>query len=105
MPKEKSVASVKAELQSVLGSELAARKFSYPRSDGSSWTLALRDVRSEEHTSELQSQFHLVCRLLLEKKNDSGRHGCPHETLVQHLSSQGGMKDRLKLMAVSRVIR
>src|SRR5438309_217797 len=27
-----------------------------------------RRVRSEEHTSELQSQFHLVCRLLLEKK-------------------------------------
>src|SRR5438309_7656706 len=26
------------------------------------------DWRSEEHTSELQSQFHLVCRLLLEKK-------------------------------------
>src|SRR5438309_10167006 len=26
-------------------------------------------TRSEEHTSELQSQFHLVCRLLLEKKN------------------------------------
>src|SRR5689334_24340850 len=26
--------------------------------------------RSEEHTSELQSQFHLVCRLLLEKKKD-----------------------------------
>src|SRR5438309_8254738 len=26
------------------------------------------DQRSEEHTSELQSQFHLVCRLLLEKK-------------------------------------
>src|SRR5689334_24141877 len=25
-------------------------------------------MRSEEHTSELQSQFHLVCRLLLEKK-------------------------------------
>src|SRR3989338_4803563 len=25
--------------------------------------------RSEEHTSELQSQFHLVCRLLLEKKD------------------------------------
>src|SRR5438309_9638435 len=40
-------------------------------------TLVLRDLeemsyeeiaRSEEHTSELQSQFHLVCRLLLEKK-------------------------------------
>src|SRR5689334_24591526 len=27
-----------------------------------------RTSRSEEHTSELQSQFHLVCRLLLEKK-------------------------------------
>src|SRR2546430_11223159 len=27
-------------------------------------------VRSEEHTSELQSQSNLVCRLLLEKKND-----------------------------------
>src|SRR5258708_23721071 len=29
---------------------------------------ALREVRSEEHTSELQSPDHLVCRLLLEKK-------------------------------------
>src|SRR5438309_4233435 len=29
---------------------------------------ALVYARSEEHTSELQSQFHLVCRLLLEKK-------------------------------------
>src|SRR5689334_23959639 len=28
----------------------------------------LQGARSEEHTSELQSQFHLVCRLLLEKK-------------------------------------
>src|SRR5258708_14482862 len=27
-------------------------------------------MRSEEHTSELQSPDHLVCRLLLEKKND-----------------------------------
>src|SRR5438876_4530151 len=27
--------------------------------------------RSEEHTSELQSPVHLVCRLLLEKKNDA----------------------------------
>src|SRR2546422_1605565 len=29
---------------------------------------ALEEVRSEEHTSELQSRLHLVCRLLLEKK-------------------------------------
>src|SRR5689334_24051841 len=32
-------------------------------------TTASTAERSEEHTSELQSQFHLVCRLLLEKKN------------------------------------
>src|SRR2546430_5450129 len=31
--------------------------------------LAQRTRRSEEHTSELQSQSNLVCRLLLEKKN------------------------------------
>src|SRR5258708_25174609 len=30
----------------------------------------LRNMRSEEHTSELQSPDHLVCRLLLEKKKD-----------------------------------
>src|SRR5689334_24539548 len=30
-----------------------------------------RLARSEEHTSELQSQFQLVCRLLLEKKKDT----------------------------------
>src|SRR2546429_5563938 len=37
---------------------------------------ATRNVRSEEHTSELQSRLHLVCRLLLEKKknNDSVAH-------------------------------
>src|SRR2546422_5450549 len=29
-------------------------------------------TRSEEHTSELQSRLHLVCRLLLEKKNEDG---------------------------------
>src|SRR5258708_24049975 len=31
-------------------------------------------VRSEEHTSELQSPDHLVCRLLLEKKNKKNKH-------------------------------
>src|SRR5258707_1157877 len=32
-------------------------------------------VRSEEHTSELQSRQYLVCRLLLEKKKDDPRYG------------------------------
>src|SRR2546429_7054979 len=31
-------------------------------------------VRSEEHTSELQSRLHLVCRLLLEKKKKKKNH-------------------------------
>src|SRR5216684_2810198 len=35
-------------------------------------TLTDPDVRSEEHTSELQSRLHLVCRLLLEKKKTNG---------------------------------
>src|SRR5256885_5645516 len=41
-----------------------------------SWTLyekvGFDDTRSEEHTSELQSPCNLVCRLLLEKKNNTG---------------------------------
>src|SRR5258708_24597353 len=37
---------------------------------GSWWTL---NIRSEEHTSELQSPDHLVCRLLLEKKKINSR--------------------------------
>src|SRR2546430_8048171 len=35
-----------------------------------------RDQRSEEHTSELQSQSNLVCRLLLEKKKKLRRTHC-----------------------------
>src|SRR5689334_24156009 len=36
------------------------------------------DHRSEEHTSELQSQFHLVCRLLLEKKKKKKKSRISH---------------------------
>src|SRR2546422_1754150 len=51
--------------------------FSYPNQSSlfvkPSWTTGLdRKNRSEEHTSELQSRLHLVCRLLLEKKKESG---------------------------------
>src|SRR2546422_2942868 len=38
------------------------------------------EVRSEEHTSELQSRLHLVCRLLLEKKKKTGTHYTPRCT-------------------------
>jgi hypothetical protein len=44
MPQGKSVADVKAALQNELASEIATRKFTYPRTDGSTWTLALKDV-------------------------------------------------------------
>src|SRR2546422_3994940 len=36
--------------------------------------------RSEEHTSELQSRLHLVCRLLLEKKKNRHIRPCPLST-------------------------
>ena len=55
MPKDRSVADVKAELQNVLAAELASRKFSYPRSDGSPWTLALKDVL--ERTGALEMAY------------------------------------------------
>src|SRR5258707_6161610 len=49
----------------------AAAGFSPARSRGD------HAIRSEEHTSELQSRQYLVCRLLLEKKKISLGHGYP----------------------------
>ena len=57
MPKDKSAADVKAELEATLASELAARKFSYTRTDGSQWTLALKDVL--DRTSALEMAYNL----------------------------------------------
>jgi hypothetical protein len=53
MPKDKSVADVKAELEGVLASELATRKFSYTRTDGSAWTLALKDMMDRAAALEM----------------------------------------------------
>ena len=53
MPKDKSVADVKAQLEAVLASELAERKFSYTRTDGSSWTLALKDMMDRASALEM----------------------------------------------------
>jgi hypothetical protein len=44
MPSNRSIEVVKGELQGVLASELASRKISYTRSDGSQWTLSLKEV-------------------------------------------------------------
>src|SRR5689334_24660574 len=46
----------------------------------------LRLSRSEEHTSELQSQFHLVCRLLLEKKKYINNSTCRNLLQEGHVS-------------------
>src|SRR2546422_3388483 len=45
--------------------------------------LADEVVRSEEHTSELQSRLHLVCRLLLEKKKKDQTYAIPTHTSVR----------------------
>src|SRR5690625_6784650 len=53
-------------------------------------SLIWRITRSEEHTSELQSRGHLVCRLLLEKKkkqemnndSESTRHDSKHKIIA-----------------------
>src|SRR5438309_12033970 len=57
---------------------LCATLFAQSASDSSvQATPNAQELRSEEHTSELQSQFHLVCRLLLEKKNTDYRRNWP----------------------------
>ncbi len=57
IPNGKSAVDVKAELQNVLASELAARKFSYTRSDGSQWTLSLKDV--VDRIADLEMAYNL----------------------------------------------
>src|SRR6185437_4116065 len=53
-------------------------------------------IRSEEHTSELQSLAYLVCRLLLEKKNNSRRQPRGRLLLVHaHVFSARGPRDVL----------
>src|SRR2546429_2529109 len=48
---------------------------------------AINSHRSEEHTSELQSRLHLVCRLLLEKKKKKSIAACrcTHTTTIKRL--------------------
>src|SRR5437868_12963691 len=57
---------------------------------------ALQDgPRSEEHTSELQSRFDLVCRLLLEKKNNNAHdHLCIRT--IEYLSRSSNNIDRIE---------
>src|SRR2546429_1836705 len=56
---------------------------------------ARRLSRSEEHTSELQSRLHLVCRLLLEKKNK------PHHTVLPSARHSARVRERRQRRRVS----
>src|SRR5438309_7087420 len=70
-----SVAGVAVRLQQQHSHLLCARPGgASPVCHGDFDRKGFRQDRSEEHTSELQSQFHLVCRLLLEKKKKKSRH-------------------------------
>src|SRR5947199_2763001 len=64
------------------GFEMPAQTVAVPAGSppGSIW----RTARSEEHTSELQSLRHLVCRLLLEKKNVARPPGPPPRKHTYH---------------------
>jgi hypothetical protein len=53
IPFGQTASSAKANLDSVLASELAARKFTYTRSDGSQWTLSLKDVVDRANDLEM----------------------------------------------------
>ena len=57
MPKAKSVADVKTELETMLASEAAARNFSYTRTDGSEWRLSLKDVL--DRTAALEMAYNV----------------------------------------------
>src|SRR5688572_31707426 len=50
------------------------------RSTRAGWIRLRVELRSEEHTSELQSQSNLVCRLLLEKKKQNAYTSVLHQT-------------------------
>src|SRR5438876_7628459 len=54
--------------------------------------------RSEEHTSELQSPVHLVCRLLLEKKKTQNESTCTHTTTLRKRNNQHDITALLPLL-------
>src|SRR5712675_3776057 len=60
-------------------SALLVRRFPVPVAVAAEGKL---ELRSEEHTSELQSRLHIVCRLLLEKKKFNRSDGLPEKEIV-----------------------
>src|SRR3970282_1833447 len=70
--------------------------------------LVARIIRSEEHTSELQSHHDLVCRLLLEKKNNDCATGflgggiCPNSLLHGSWGWDGGPSRKFRPLYAGR---
>src|SRR5690625_6350012 len=64
------VGEVFSQLDKVVKQEKQTEHWTVERCDEKSLQFTFGHVRSEEHTSELQSRGHLVCRLLLEKKKN-----------------------------------
>src|SRR2546429_7293805 len=65
----------------LLGAKLFSQSLSFAHALRASSVVSRRGERrrrSEEHTSELQSRLHLVCRLLLEKKKTRTRQSYAH---------------------------
>src|SRR5258705_6244652 len=78
--------------------QAAAGRRQHPGEHGDGGALAgpvLAEERSEEHTSELQSLRHLVCRLLLEKKKKLAKRACNCSTLSSALPCRHPTSARL----------
>src|SRR5687768_17953379 len=72
---EIDLGGIEKDVAAVVAPELLAYNDNWQKLDAmlkligsQTYRRAMLDSRSEEHTSELQSRLHLVCRLLLEKK-------------------------------------
>src|SRR2546427_7074231 len=67
--------------------ERAEKRLANPNASGTDW-------RSEEHTSELQSQSNLVCRLLLEKKKKIF-HALQARITIAHTAQHRGLSSQI----------
>src|SRR5690348_514006 len=73
-PAHRALLPAESELQAGPPISLAPSAVIAERARGSAMAQRGGNARSEEHTSELQSPVHLVCRLLLEKKKYTRKH-------------------------------
>src|SRR5688572_29404515 len=74
-----------AEADTLAKQLITPQRLPNPAFVGKPATFIAQKIRSEEHTSELQSQSNLVCRLLLEKKKNHQQPDPPHEPALRAL--------------------